>query len=367
MKITLVIDKLIAGGAERVLVNLAEGFAEEGHQISVVTLSPSSSDFYSLSSKIPRTALDIAKPTRHILQTLWNAPRRLFNLRRAILKSRPDVVISFMNPVTSLTILALSGKSIPVVVVEQGSPHHFPDTKRNTHLRRWLYPFASHLITPSRPTDAQFSWLSPKKRAVIPNPLPPLNILLEGGVSILNPSKKHILAMGRLAEQKGFDCLIKAFQKIAPHYPEWDFTIIGEGPQRPYLENLIEKSPISGRIFLPGVLKNPFPTLTSADLFILPSRFEPFGNVIIEAMVCSVPVIATKCDGPLEIIQDEVDGLLVEIEDIEGLAGAIQKLISNETLRNHLVTNGLKTAEKYTLANIIPQWESLLEKLIREQ
>jgi GalNAc-alpha-(1->4)-GalNAc-alpha-(1->3)-diNAcBac-PP-undecaprenol alpha-1,4-N-acetyl-D-galactosaminyltransferase len=283
------------------------------------------------------------------------------------LKSSPEVVISFMNPTTSLTILALRGKSIPVVVVEQGSPQHFPDTKRNTYLRRQLYLFASHLITPSRATDAQFSWLSTEKRSVIANPLPLPSTFSEGGISILNPAKKHLLAMGRLAEQKGFDCLIEAFQKIAPHYPEWDLTIVGEGPQRPYLEKLIEKSPVSERMFLTGVHKNPFPTLADANIFILPSRFEPFGNVIIEAMAGGVPVIATKCDGPLEIIRDEVDGLLVEIEDIEGLAEAIQKLISDGDLRKHLATNGLKTAEKFTLANIVPQWEALLEKLIREQ
>src|SRR5436309_13174433 len=119
MRLTRVISQLTAGGAERVMSTLASYWADEGKNVTFITLRPRSSDFYALSPRVKRVALDLAHPSATMRQGFWMTFRRVRELRKHIRSSHPDVVISFMDTTNMLTLLATRGLHIQVIVSER--------------------------------------------------------------------------------------------------------------------------------------------------------------------------------------------------------------------------------------------------------
>lgn len=370
MRVTLIISSLAGGGAERVLVLLAEGFLKKGHKVAVVTIFGRENDFYVLPSEADRLALNIAGNSATLIQALWNNLYRVPILKRAIKSTRPDVVISFMDKTNVLTSVSLIKTKYPLILTEHTDPKMNYCGRGWEKLRRLTYPYASKVVSVSQGVDYYFDWLPKKKRAVIYNPL----IRIEDNQSTGSLpqgaalDKKSIVAMGRLTYQKGFDLLLLAFQIIADKYPDWQLLILGEGELRKDLEALRESLCLTHQVLFPGFIKNPFPVLKNAHIFVLSSRFEGFGNVLIEAMACGLPAISTDCpSGPREIIRDGVDGILVPNEDFSALAGAMDRLMSNEEERKRLAARAPEVSERFSLEKIVGMWENLMVEVIKEK
>lgn len=372
MRVTLVISSFSCGGAERAVVLLAEGFFKKGHKVSVVTLERIETDFYKLPDGVPRLALNIARKSPTLIHALWNNIYRLWVLRRTIRASQPDVVISFLHQTNVLTLLALTKTSHPVIVSEQNNPrmYYIYFGSLWEKLRRVTYPKAARVVSTSQGVNEYFDWLPPTKRAVIYNPLAAVKDdqstinLLQGA----DPDKKWVIAMGRLIYQKGFDILLSAFQQIANRHSDWQLLILGEGELRSELEVLRENLGLNHQVVLPGLLSNPFSLLKKSKLFVLSSRFEGFGNVLIEAMACGLPVVSTDCpSGPREIIRHEIDGLLVPNEDVSALAAAMDRLMSDEAERKLLAARAPEVAERFSLEKVIGIWEELIAQVVKEK
>jgi glycosyltransferase involved in cell wall biosynthesis len=369
MRLTLVAPSLSGGGAERAVVLIAEGFLKKGHKVSVVTLAGTETDFYALPDGSHRLALNIAGKSPTIIHALWNNMYRLGVLRQAIRSLQPEVVISFLDQTNILTLLALSKTSYPVIVNEQNNPV-IATGELWKKLRRLTYPHSASVVSASQGVDYYFDWLPKTKRAVIYNPLMPLkddpskiNLIKDA-----NPDKKWVIAMGRLVYQKGFDILLSAFHKIAGRHSDWQLLILGEGELRPELEDLRQSLGLTDQVLFPGFISNPFPVLKNSKLFVLSSRFEGFGNVLIEAMACGLPVISTDCpSGPREIIHDEVDGLLVPNEDANALAAAMDRLMSDEAERQRLAARAPEVAERFSLEKVIGIWEELIAQVVKQK
>jgi glycosyltransferase involved in cell wall biosynthesis len=296
--------------------------------------------------------------------------RRLRALRRTIPATRPDVVVSSLQHVNVLTLLALTGKAMPVVVVEQNNPSMLSLGMPWNWLRRVTYPRAARLVSVSQGVDRYFDWLRPAQRTVIHNPLTP-DYENAGGSPLpvgVRPGRKLLVAMGRLTHVKGFDLLLAAFAGVAEKHQDWDLVIIGEGELRSKLEAQREQLGLSQRVLLPGQLTNPFPLLRRAQLFVLPSRSEGFPNVLIEAMACGVPVIATDCQsGPREIVRDGENGVLVAAEDVGALAAALERLMADDAERARLSGNPDEVQELFGIKKITEVWEQLLQQVLAER
>ena len=133
--------------------------------------------------------------------------------------------------------------------------------------------------------------------------------------SVCRPGRKVLLAVGRLEVEKGFDWLIDAFSALATKYPEWDLVILGEGSLRATLEKQVQTSGLARRVFLPGRVGNVGDWYERANLYVMSSRFEGFGNTLGEAMAYGLPAVSFDCEtGPRNIIRHETDGLLVPLE-----------------------------------------------------
>lgn len=172
----------------------------------------------------------------------------------------------------------------------------------------------------------------------------------------------YILAMGRLDKQKGFDILIKSFAKSNLR-KRVKLVILGEGEKRKNLEKLITKYDLKSQVLLFGKVDNPFIFMKYTKFFILSSRYEGFGNALLEALACRTPVIATDCEtGTSEIIESEKNGLLVPVEDEEALKVAMEKLFYDRELYKRIKTNTRKSVEKFDIKNIVKEWLNLFEE-----
>ncbi|NEO14782.1 MULTISPECIES: glycosyltransferase family 4 protein [unclassified Moorena] len=372
MRLTLVTSSLSCGGAERAVALLAKGFFNKGYQVDVVTIDDTYLDFYKLPDGVNRVALNIAKNSPTFIHGILNNLYRLWVLRRTIKSLHPDVVISFLDQINILTLLALVKTNYPVLVSEQNDPRKSSSGKMWDRLRHITYSFADKVVSVGDGVNQYFDWLPETKRAVIYNPLasinsrPSMDKLLETKGADL--TKKWIVAIGRLTHQKGFDILLSAFKKHAGHHPDWQLIILGEGELRPELENLRDQLGLTDNVIFPGVVRNPFSVLKRSELFVLSSRFEGLPGVLVEALACGLPVVSTDCpSGPREVIRDGVNGILVPSENRLALATALERLISNEEERKRLASYAPKITEQFGLGTIIERWEILFSDVISQQ
>jgi GalNAc-alpha-(1->4)-GalNAc-alpha-(1->3)-diNAcBac-PP-undecaprenol alpha-1,4-N-acetyl-D-galactosaminyltransferase len=370
MKILLVIPTLLGGGAERVVVILSQAFVDKGHDVTIITLSGKDTDFYPLPIGVTRIALDILKDSSNMIDGLRGNFRKSLILRNAVCKLNPDVVISHLNSTNVLTIISLLNSGYPVIVTEHSHPKINLMGPIWTGLRRLTYPYANKVVSVSQGVSDAFDWLPSHLKSVIYNPFrsiphKPTYIDIPPGADI---GKKWIISMGRFVHAKGFDILLPAFASIIAKHQDWQLIILGDGELREELEKLKENLGLSTQAILPGAVKNPFPILQAAKLFVMSSRNEGFPMAPGEALACGLPVISTDCpSGPSEIIRSGIDGILVPTEDVSALAFAMDSLMSNEEQRQRLASFAPEVTARFSLEKIVENWESLIEEVIKNK
>jgi len=366
MKITLIIPSIGCGGAERVLVSMAQGFIQRGHEVTIVTLSSKDTDFYELPSGCDRIALGVMGNSNSPVRAIKNNLQRLVAIRKAVKTTAPDVVISFLRITNITTILALLGTKIPLIVTEHNDLGAFSYGSLWETLRRLTYPLATGIVSVSKGVDEGFAAIPEEKRAVIYNPI----LVKDAGSFAELPKEadlqqKWLVSMGRLAKQKRFDLLLQAFSQIAPQYPDWQLIIMGKGELRSELIELRDELNLAERVVFTGALSNPFTVLRQGEMFVMASENEGFPMAHGEALACGLPVVCTDCpSGPREMIRQDVDGLLVPNRDTDALAAAMASLMSDESQRQQLSANAPEVLSRFGLEAIVSQWEILIKRLL---
>ena len=366
-RLTLVIYKMSGGGAQRVLSIIANHFAEKGWGITLMTFDDGSlPSFYKLHPSIQCVPLSISRQQPNALSTLLMYLLRPIILRSAIRKNKPDVVISFIDLANILTLVATVGLRIPVIISERVNPAFHSIGCFWSVLRKMVYRWAACLVVQTRDVPPFFSTAIQKKINVIPNPV----LLPAGNEQNLDKdgSKKILLAMGRLVDQKGFDLLIKAFAKLKSKFPEWQINIWGEGEKKTYLENLCKELSLQKKVIFKGMNQDNYTVMKQADIFVLSSRYEGFPNVLAEAMACGLPVISFDCpSGPSEMIVDEKNGLLISKINDEELAKGIQRLMMDESLAKQLGKEAKKVTDTFSMKKIMNLWEKVILEIINNE
>jgi glycosyltransferase involved in cell wall biosynthesis len=168
-----------------------------------------------------------------------------------------------------------------------------------------------------------------------------------------------VLAAGRLHPQKNFSLLLRAFRHVA-QARDARLVILGEGSERARLEQVARELGIGRQVLLPGFERNPFRWMARATVFVLPSLYEGFGNVIVEAMAAGCPIVATRCPyGPQEIVEDGVSGRLVPVGQAEPMARAVLSLLQDPALSARLALRGKQRALDFAPAQIAGRYEQL--------
>jgi len=200
------------------------------------------------------------------------------------------------------------------------------------------------------------------RRWVVPNP-----VVLPPGVTA-DRRGTRLVAVGRLVPQKGFDLLLEAFARIAATHRDWHLTIWGEGPERPALVAQRDALGLKDRVTLPGTSSTPGEWLTTADAFVLSSRYEGWGNVLAEAMAAGLPVVSFDCPfGPGDMITDGVDGLLVPDGDVDGLSAALSRLMSDGALRERLGEAARQSSRRHSGARIMTLWDGIIRQATKDE
>ena len=369
--ICLFIGTLGPGGAERVMAWLAHRLADQGVQVTLVTLGGLEGDFIRLDPRIARRALGLDGAHSPLCKP-WANVRRLVALVQVLRETSADTVLAFMPHESVLAILAgrLSGRR--VVISERNAPWRRSAGQPWNFLRRHLYRFSHVQVAQTVEVACWFKEQAACRSArVVPNavqyPLP------SGLPSAVPPHdstgvRKLLVAAGTKVHQKGFDILIDAFARIAQDFPDWDLALPGLDADRTEgglssaeIVAAVHAAGLQARVHLPGRVGNMSDWYAAADIFVLSSRFEGFPNVLIEAMAHGCPVVAADCEtGPRDIVVDDHDGLLVQAENPAALADGMRRLMAAPNLRARLGEQARKVHERYSAERISTLWFELL-------
>ncbi len=367
IRVLFVLPSLGGGGAERAIVDLVRGMDRGRCQITMALFSQSGRFLPQIPSDVQLVDLGGAKQYD---------VRLVLRLARWLQRSRPQILFGALRYANLVTLLAqgIARSQARVVVNEQNLPSAefalFGGRRIKSWLLKHLYPRADVVTAISQGIARELTTsfgLAARQVVVIANPvdLDRVSFLAAAGLEHpwFRPGAAVVVAAGRLHPQKGFNHLIRAFALVRNALP-CKLVILGEGPQRGELEQLITELGLSTDVALPGFQDNPYKFMGRASLFVLSSLYEGFGNVLLEALALGTPVVATACPvGPDEIISHGVTGLLVPPADERALAEAMTKVLSDSELRRKLSANGPARAADFSLPNIVAQYLGLFERL----
>jgi GalNAc-alpha-(1->4)-GalNAc-alpha-(1->3)-diNAcBac-PP-undecaprenol alpha-1,4-N-acetyl-D-galactosaminyltransferase len=354
--ILLITGRLDCGGAQRVLADIANYWAQRGWQITLATWSrPQEQDFYPLAPNITRMWFDAESRGRAPFAVIAASVARIFKLRRWLQTSRVDAALSFIDVSNVHLLLAAAGLGVRTVVCERTHPGINRTVALPWRVLRWIcYRWADRVVAQTQ--DAAH-WLEQHcgvPALVIPNPVRALP-------RIVCEREPLIIGVGRLSPEKGFDLLLKAFAALAPAFPEWRLAIVGDGPQRTALAELRAQLRLAERVELVGQTRDVETWMARAGLLVHPSRREGFPNAVMEAMAMGVPVICADCQaGPSELIQDGINGRLVSVGDVAELERAMALLMRSPELRERLGQEAAKIARRYEPGVIMDKWAACL-------
>jgi glycosyltransferase involved in cell wall biosynthesis len=332
LKIALFIPTLDGGGAERVMLLLAEEFLVRGYQADLLLANAVGPYLKQIPSKIRLIDLNSKKPLTAI--------PALINYIR---KERPYAVLSslFHANLALLWAIKLARISVRCVVREANTISFDLSVSKNisTPMISWLirrcYPWADAIVSLSHGVADDLSITTGLPRdniKVIYNPVDVQSIQKKAKEETDHPwfnenKPPVIIGIGRFCEQKDFLTLIRSFS-IVIQQKDARLIILGDGDMRPQLELLIQDLKLTDKIDLPGFRDNPYSFLARSAVFVLSSKWEGLGNVLIEALACNVPIVATNCKcGPGEVLQQGKYGKLVPIGNPKALADKILEVI----------------------------------------
>lgn len=361
-KISLLIPNLAGGGAERVMVILANEFCKRAYPVDLVIVN--SDDMHYASELSDKVNLVNLKKRR--------AMSAIFSIRRYLRSEKPSVLVTTLGHVTAAAAIALwlSGK-IPTAFYprEDRAPQRY--SLRTAYLFflsliiKWAYQRADGIISLSDDMAQQLKqhYKISTRVHTIYNPIY-FDSILPKAQQAMHPSppwgqdSKFILGVGRLTSQKDFATLIRSAAE-ANQRNETKLVILGDGPERKALLSLAKELDYQDSLYMPGFVENPFAFMNAADIFVLSSVLEGLPNALIQALACGTTCISTNCPtGPREVLQGGKYGSLVEIGDSSAIAQLINQYQDGKT---RLTPPTSVLQKKYDASSIA---ESYLKALI---
>lgn len=351
MKLTFVSSTLHAGGAERVISLLANSFCQKGYEVEIVCINKHLV-FYPIDEKVKVWfAEDEVKSPSILKKVLW--------LRNHIKNDRPNVVIAFMLEVYCVTLASLIGVSVPVISSERIDPHFFGRAKG---LLRWLLlRRTTHLVVQTVRIKDFYSAKLQSRTTIIPNPV-------TDKVFSLTPTlkQKRIIAVGRLAYQKNYPMMFRAFAKVHHDFPDWQLVVYGNGPQKDEIRGVIERLGMEGHIILAGKSDHVVEEMNKSSLFVMSSDYEGMSNALLEAVCVGLPVISTDVSGAKDLITEGVNGYIVSVGNERALTLALSSMLSSPEKMDEMGRQSKALAPRFREEQIVGQWEELIKKVVRQ-
>lgn len=366
-----------AGGVERVVSVKANYYADvlDYDVTIIVTEGMGRPPFFSLSEKVKVINLGLN------FEELWGASfckKSLLYLKKQrhfkkllsdeLMRIKPDFTISVLRrEINFINSIEDGSHKIGELHVNRTNYRNYGDKGNNIVLRVFSYFWMKNLLKHLKRLDkfvvlteiAKNDWPEMNDVAVIPDPLP-------FRTNVQSPlSAKRIVSIGRYDYEKGNDLLLEAWSKVEKQRTDWSLDIYGMGNRKPYERQMAELGIDPLRCHLHGSLKDVLHEYLSSSIFVLPSRYEGFGLVLIEAMACGLPVLSFDCEnGPRSIISDGLNGFLIPPFNVDLLSEKMLLLMDDVDLRKRIGLNANNESKKYDLDHIGLQWKRLFDSLI---
>ena len=368
-----------AGGVERVVSVKANYLAERfGYDVTIILTEGKGRDcFFTISDHVNIINYELN------FETLWSLPfwkKVLVYLQKQHIYKRrlmedlsriqPDFTISTLRrEINFITGINDGSFKIGELHVNRANYRSFDKNHSNALKRLFARFWMSNLLGKLRKVDkmvvltdnALFDWPELKNVIKIPDPLS----FRPDSKSCL--SQNRIISIGRYAYEKGNDLLLQAWAIIQTKCSDWTLDVYGNGDRTPYQNQVLKLNIDPDHCHLFGPTSDVKHEYLNSSIFVLPSRFEGFGLVLIEAMACGVPVVSFDCEnGPRSIITDGVDGFLISPFDVEAFAEKVIMLMKNEDLRKEMGEKARRSVAKYDIDIVGQQWKQLFDELMQK-
>lgn len=360
-KLAIFLASLRGGGAERSMLNLSKDLTSRGYRVDLVLASKTGPYL----DRVPDAVRIVDLGAKRVVNSLFPLVHYLRN-------ERPETLLSAMNHVNIVALWArwLAGVDTRVVISERNlmtlwSKHSKKRVDRMVipRLIKCYYPWADGIVAVSDGVGddlARWTRIPREQIHTIYNPVARPELFAQTAVAVDHPwfqpgQPPVILAAGRLHKQKDFPMLIRAVSQVRKTRPV-RLMILGEGPERSALTRLIDELDMRDDVLLHGFVANPYAYMARAATFVLSSRWEGLPGVLIEAMCCGAPVIATDCEsGPREILQNGEVGQLVPVGDEQAMANAIHRVLGQSK-----VEPPPESLHRFEPETVINQYENVL-------
>lgn len=359
--IAFYIGSLARGGAERVIVNLAEYFLSVGYRVTIVT-KLMEQDEYDSNPSIERILADIEGDEISDNRVI-NFIARIKKLRNIWKRIKPDVIVSFIKKNNFMAITSSRFLHIPVIVSVRSAPEREYQERSMRLLVKPLFSMADGVIVQTSEAMAYFPPYIRKKTVIMPNPLHPsfLRKRYEG------QRRDEIVTVGRLDDNKNQMLLIEAFSEIEKEYPTFTLHLYGDGESRQKQEQRVVELKLTGKVVFEGRQDAIYDKIEKARIFVLSSTVEGMPNALIEAMALGLAVISTDCPcgGPRDLILDGENGILINVNDKTQLVDAIKRILNNNELEETLGQNACKIQETLEPVRVNEMWRAYIESCIK--
>lgn len=354
-KLLFYLDYRSRSGAQRVMVELANYFAEHGDSVTLACQFQSPEEGYALSDKINEVILP--KPSSNKFKRQNDRIKALCELCK---KEQPDLIISFLIICNMIAIKVGNKLKIPVLISVRNDPRRDGNLVKKLLIKK-NYPKASGCVFQTEEAREYFDFNYPTK--VIMNPLS--KEVLECLDNVM-PQKKDektfsLISIGRLESQKRHDISIRALSKI--DNTRVSLKIYGKGPLESSLSELSSELGVKDRVIFAGVTANVAEELLKADAFVMSSDYEGMPNALMEAMAAGLPCIVTDCPcgGPRSLITDGDNGFLIDVGDSEALSKKIMEVIDNPEKAREIGEKAKGIRQRCGIEIVAPQWAEMFD------
>lgn len=353
------INAINGGGAERVILQLAHHFADEGYRSVLVTSFVDEGKEYEVPDNITRLSIE----QEEIKQSrLKRNVSRIIALRGIIKREKPVAVISFMAEPNFRALIATVGLKTKRIISVRNDPNKEYAGKIGKLVGRHILPLADGCVFQTEDAKKWFPEKLQLKSKVI------INDVKEEFFNIQRKQTQNVISVGRLSAQKNHELLIDAFASIVNKHPDQKLLIYGAGALEKKIRQQIKNLGLEGRAVLMGPTNNVGAALAEARVFVLSSDYEGMPNCLMEALAAGVPCVSTDCPcgGPRALIINGENGLLVPIRDKNAMSNAIDTLLSNIQYAEKIGMKAKDYALRFHPQLIFSQWKTYVEEIIQK-
>lgn len=355
MTIVIYIDSMVsAGGIERVVSKHIVFF--EKKQVVTLLTKDTKQSFYDLSHNIEISSLNIDSSLNmhNKAQRIFQTLKQLLITRKKLKAYKDNYDLFYVTHIRNLLELYLAGVDMKkVIVTEHGSYYGYNNVYKK--LKQFLYPKCKYVVSPTS-MDYEIYKSQKCNAFYIPNPLS----FFDERFSTLN--QKTVINIGRLTSDKRQDLLLDIWKKVSVNHPDWKLKLVGKGELKELLIELVKEYNLQNSVEIIDPIKNVEDLFLNSSIFAFTSKYEGFGMVLAEAMAYGVPCICFDIpSGPRDIIENHIDGFLIEDNNIEDYTSKLELMITNDKKRNEMGKKAKQNIQKFLDTRIEEKWNQLLE------